>query len=370
MKKERNSSIELLRLVAMYAIVADHFALYTSAKEYIPSLPVGITKFVFQVFFLGGGWFGNALFFIVSVWFLSDRNSTVVDSVRRIWILERELLFWSISLLGISMFMKRTGVMDAGVALSPMKAVFPLATSLWWYPTCYAIFLLFLPVLSSGLRSIGRRAHALLAVIVLVIWSNVVPGISFEVTGPSVLLFLGWYVAVTYYKWYIHDDSRSKAWFFIGVGMSVAIAYWLLAMIAPLLAPSMKTLQLHLDWVYRTPALFTAFGVFLLANKVTIHSKVINYAAASSFGIYLIHCYPPMLQWWTHLNVIDALFGSQYVLLYSLLAILLIFLICLCLDMIRMLLFRFTCDKAKGHLFDVIRSKAKEVIDGKEQDEK
>lgn len=95
----RNSSIELLRLISMFMIVACHFVMGNRANGasglWISEQPLSFTKFFYQVICRGGGWFGNIVFFTISVWFLIDKNITVknftqmyLDSRKRITVLE------------------------------------------------------------------------------------------------------------------------------------------------------------------------------------------------------------------------------------------------------------------------------------------
>lgn len=94
------------------------------------------------------GKIGITLFLLISLWFLVDREQTVKKSCRRIWLLERELLFWSF--VGLAMqYVDNPKSVDADVWLD---AIFPITRNEWWYATSYVILLLLLPFLLVGLR--------------------------------------------------------------------------------------------------------------------------------------------------------------------------------------------------------------------------
>ncbi|MGO5062605.1 hypothetical protein ACTQ4A_00385 [Bifidobacterium pseudolongum] len=92
-KKSRNSSIELLRLISMLMIVSLHFVQSTDIGEWIARQPTSCNKFIYQCVFMSGGWVGNFVFFAISVWFLLEGKPTFRECLKRIWIMERQLLF-------------------------------------------------------------------------------------------------------------------------------------------------------------------------------------------------------------------------------------------------------------------------------------
>lgn len=349
----RNSSIELLRLLAMLMVVCNHFVQYSPLYKALPYWPAGITKFVFQVVFMSGGWFGDVLFFAISVWFLLDKTTGFRDSCRRVWVLERELLFWSLILFGLTVFAKWQGIYQQGIAKLAVESVFPIASGLWWYPTSYALFLLFMPFLVKGLRVLGKRSHCVLSVVMLLLWSNLISLFPFDAAYPSVLLFTGWAVAIAYYRWYIKPLSTKACLLLVLVGLGVASAYWTVANVFSAVTGAVS-FQTELAFCYRTPGMLMAFGVFLLAERAPFYSGVLNWIAQSAFGVYLIHCYPSTLNWWSHSGIVDSIVHSNHPLLGSLCFVLTLFLICLLLDIVRHLLFTVSLDRRRGRMFDVL----------------
>ena len=89
----RNSSIELLRIVAMFMILAHHFVVHNGYD--VKNLSLGPERTFFQLVMQGGGKVGVVIFFTISAWFFLDKKQTIKSNLKRIWILEREVLFWS-----------------------------------------------------------------------------------------------------------------------------------------------------------------------------------------------------------------------------------------------------------------------------------
>lgn len=54
-KRERNSSIELLRLLAMLMIVGFHYLIMNESSYWVSQQPMSMNKFVLQTIIAGGG---------------------------------------------------------------------------------------------------------------------------------------------------------------------------------------------------------------------------------------------------------------------------------------------------------------------------
>ena len=136
---QRNSSIELLRIIAMFMILMHHFVVHNGYDEL--NLPLGPERIFFQLVMAGGGKVGVVIFFSISAWFFLDKEQTIKSNLKRVWIMERELLFWSLALMMFYLVFDRA---DLGPKLM-VRSLVPLSTGIWWYATAYAIFLMLLP---------------------------------------------------------------------------------------------------------------------------------------------------------------------------------------------------------------------------------
>ena len=134
----RQSGIELLRIIAMYLIVTHHMVNHNSFD--FLGQPGSFRQVVLSLFQFVPGKIGIALFFIASAWFLSTGTANLKNACRKIWVLECEILFWSIAGLVFQLLINPEVVHFQQVIM----AFFPTITQLWWYTTCYALFLIFL----------------------------------------------------------------------------------------------------------------------------------------------------------------------------------------------------------------------------------
>ena len=349
----RNSSFELLRLLAMYMIILHHYVVHNPFPVY--DEPASVSQFIYTCF-LPLGKVGVDIFFGISAWFLCQNpDLSPRKSLKRIWVLERQMLFYSLLLmLGFVLF-DRKGISRSQIVYS----VFPLVSDLWWYPTNYAVFLLFYPFVTVGLRKMGQRMHGCLAVILLVVW-----GLAYGLTPnnyvgflPSTFVgFIYQYLLISYYRWYLKKASKTLGWSMIGLG-SVAI----LGLV--LFGDWMRTFThdgfpwMILDYINgesKLPFLVVAFGALLVADRTHIRSRLINYLAKGTFGVYLLHDYPPVrILLWDCFDI-RKIWGQDAAVVYSLALVLLIFMVCLAIDLIRDRLFALTIDRHKGRWFDLL----------------
>lgn len=114
----RNSSVELLRLIAMFMITYRHAILENGTTDdlsnWMLSQPVSFNKYFFQIIVQGGGWVGNVIFFTISAWFLLDRQLSTQSALKRIWLMEREILFWSLTLFAVTILLHTRGLYEGG----------------------------------------------------------------------------------------------------------------------------------------------------------------------------------------------------------------------------------------------------------------
>lgn len=190
----RNSSIETLRIIAMFMILAHHFIIHNGYD--VLKLPLGPERIFFQLVMAGGGKVGVVIFFSISAWFFLDKEQTIKSNLKRAWIMERELLFWSLTLVTFYLAFDRA---DLSMKLM-VNSVMPLSMGVWWYATAYAIFLALLPFLAKGLKALSREYHLALAIIVLAIWGlqSFIPGL--QSLTDNIFGFVYVFILISAYK--------------------------------------------------------------------------------------------------------------------------------------------------------------------------
>ena len=94
--KQRDSKVELLRIISMWFIVAHHFLIHNA--EPISAFPGTLTRMVCNGVLYPSGRIAVAVFFIITVWYLADAKLTLRGQMRRAWTLLGQMLFYSVLL--------------------------------------------------------------------------------------------------------------------------------------------------------------------------------------------------------------------------------------------------------------------------------
>lgn len=349
----RNSSFELLRLIAMYMIILHHHVIHNPFPVYDES--ASLNQFIY-VCFMPLGKVAVDIFFGISAWFLCEaRDSSLRKSLRRIWVLERQILFYSLPLMVCFVLFDRKDISRWQI----LNSVFPTISGIWWYPTNYVLFLLFYPFVTMGLRKMGRSMHGLLVVILLLVWGLVyglTPSAYAGFLSATFVSFIYQYVLIAYYRWYLKKAPKALGWSMIGLGSLAIIGVVLFGDWVRRFTHSgyPRIIFNYINAEGKLPLLLVAFGALLVADTIHFKSRLINHLAKGTFGIYLLHDYPSVrLVLWDYFDIRKT-WGQHYTVVYSLVMVFLVFLVCLVVDLIRDWLFTLTIDRHKGRWFDLL----------------
>ncbi|WJO87011.1 acyltransferase family protein [Bifidobacterium catenulatum] len=344
-----NSGIELLRIIAMFMILIHHFIVHNGYD--MLKLPLGPERIFFQLVMQSGGAIGVVIFFSISAWFFLDREQTIKSNLKRVWIMERELLFWSLILVTFYLAFDRA---DLGMKLMA-KSIMPLSMGVWWYATAYAIFLTLLPFLAKGLKALGREYHLALAATVLVIWglTSFIPGMIGIKDGFLGFIYL--FILFSAYKRYMEPFTTRQVWLMIGTGLGFFLLYTCASITLPLLGHDMG---IYITGAWKLPVIMVGFGVFLLFDRVTFHNRTINRIAQSAFAVYLITEYAVSEKLlWVRLFNLQNLYQQPLTILQILGILLAIYTTCTLIDFIRQALFAAAIDRHRGRWFELLWDK-------------
>ena len=89
--KNRESGIELLRIIAMLLIVLHHEVMHNALP--VLDQELSVKKLTLQLFYFTPGKVGIALFFIISAWFVVDKTPSLRLSCRKVWIFRERTSF-------------------------------------------------------------------------------------------------------------------------------------------------------------------------------------------------------------------------------------------------------------------------------------
>lgn len=290
--KNRNSSIELLKFLAILMIVFVHSFPDIPKGDVVSNvgaIEFGRTTLDLQMNILvllhNIGQMCNDIFIICSAWFLLDSKHVKASKISN---MIADCFGLSLIMFGIFTCL---GYRLHGVYL--LRQFMPTCFNNNWFIVCYMLLYLIHPLLNRIIYQITQGELLLYSVLFLIIYcviSFVLPGGLFyynELVG-----FVGIYFVVAYFKLYLPKmmKSKSAAWKFI----IVFGAIWLLLHVATVFVGvryGILSDQL-LGWEqFRNPCyIFMGIGVFMLFSNNTFYNPLINNLASMSLIIYVIQC--------------------------------------------------------------------------------
>ena len=347
-RSSRNSSIELLRILSMFAIVMHHYALKGTFdwNPYNPKYSGAIKVNLFLHYF---GKLGVVLFVLFGAYFLCEKQF----NFRRPINLIVTTVFYSFGLYFVFKLFNPTGIWGTDSVVRVLLP-FPLPSG-YWFVYSYIVMLFAMPFLNIIIRSLTKQKLLLLIIGLILLWSFLSIGLqifdskpdtfvdSFGYT-PTTYFFLVYFVSA-YIRKYSGKILNSKVYTMFGAVICVLIAILLSA-----LAINEKLFNGIADLfdVNSPLVLLTSIFIFSYFKNIQFNSRIINYIAGSMFGVYLIHedsFVRPFI--WQNILSSNLYAGSgiEY-LLAGLLFSLIVFISCILIDIIfRRLIFSGTINQ-------------------------
>lgn len=222
-----------------------------------------------------------------------------------------------------------------------ISTIIPITSGNWWFITTYFVLFLFIPVLNSFINKLNSRTLLFITGIILIFW--VTPKIiGFDYSGLQMAVF--YYILGAFLK--KSDFSINKWCSLLGYCLVWAILTILDIQKSQIIADGIVHLLLLkavLSGVI--VAVFSPLAVLLLFEffkNVKIESnKIINTVASTTFGIYLIHdsTVGRHFIWYKLFHCFDMQYQSRFFPLMALGTILIVFISCSLIDLLRQIIF-------------------------------
>ena len=366
MKKERQSNIEVLRILSMLMIIGHHFALHGrfNYSQYNAQL-VNVEKVlvIFQAF----GKIGVDIFVLIGAYFLVGRkykSSRIVNLL---------LVSTFYSTLIYIIFLIFHLEIRSDFANGNLWLPFPGVSS-YWFVWAYIVMLIFMPVLNIALENMTKRQLQWFLIALTILWilipqlNTYFPGkLDFwvEHLGYSDgIFFVYLYLVAAYVKLYPNKFIKSL-WANI-----VVLFFELMLMYSSIVIPinkaathpnlySFNSAMLQEYSILTVLVAITIFNIFLNINLGRV--KIVNWIAASTFAVYLIHDNSLVRGvLWGYVDN-SKIKNADDMFLYGMKEIALIFVVCIAIDIVRRLLlgwlFNWLTQKIGGLLDKIILSK-------------
>ena len=349
LKQERNSAIELLRIIAMVLIVMSH----SYVDGGFPSVSSGfaLNNYLLDWLYLGN--LGSDIFVMISGYFLCTKergNQSIVKLLAQVF-------FYSYLCLAIHFLLGNTATVR-----EIKRALFPTIYCEYWFFTAYIVTLALSPYINLFIRNASRNQLLSCLSIMIVLWSVIPTLTQMPMLGSELPQFLLFYLMGAYLKKY-PDNPLSVAKF--RRGLMICCAVLLLASSAVLRFFNSRIWSITVPEItfYGRSSIFVIGLAIGMVSTAVYHkpwsSKLVNTLASCTFGVYLLHENPLIRDtiWTVWLNN-DAYYDSQFLIFRILVSIAVVYIACTLVELVRQRLFA----KPLEYLIEKVFGKCAQII--------
>lgn len=328
-KIQRQSNIELLRIIAMVFVVLSHVAILS--PHYQEMLNMGGYHGL-ELLMLRLGKVGVHIFFLITGYF-SIRATFRAKGLRRVW---AQTVFYSLLFLAIGVVTKAHDL----TATSYVNAIFPVLFNQYWFVTTFLIIGFIAPALNTIVKSVDRTMlrNYLIGVTVFYYIASLIMGLTgwvntFDFTyclfTYSLTYCIGAYIALYRPKF----DMRLIL--MCVVLMLVVMVAWSSAVIKHIIPYDIFPLLIADNGILSIGLGMSIFLIFLQMKP--FHSVTINRIAASMFAVYLIHTNKTFINDIYAVLSLERFYYSAWFYVMPFIYALAIFIICVIIDQLRVL---------------------------------
>lgn len=330
---QRNSNLELFRIITMFLIVAHHYVVnsgLTGAGNPMYTNPSSL-RTVFLYLFGAWGKTGINCFVLISGYFMCTSHITAKKFAK----LLLEVEFYKI--IPYLLFVI-AGYRSFSV-VSLIKTVLPFTSVAQNFTGCYLIFFLLIPFLNVTLHHMTERQHIYL----ILLLGTVYVFLGSLLGGNIVMNYVTWFVVLYFIAAYVRLYPKkvfynTKLWGILAAG-AVAVS---VACVVGFHFIGMRIKMLNAYFLMvdsnKILAFATAFCGFMFFKNVEVkQSKFINTVAASSFGVLLIHASSDTMRnfLWVDLLHVKEMYNSPFLIIHALVSVLGIHVVCTAIDYLR-----------------------------------
>ncbi len=345
-QNNRSSNFELLRIVAMFMIVACHYCAHGIRHLLNPELGSiwlnGLqTNRMFTSLLINGGDVGNGIFFLLTGYFMFEKEY----KIRRLVKLLSQVYFYAFFMLIVYFVVRFSNIYSFPEFTSMSKlmllinAIIPITSGSWWFIQTYIILFLFIPVINNFLEKLNSKSFVFVLCLIWIFWllpktigfwySNLQMAVFFYILGAGLK------------KCEIKLNKYLFLLFFCIIWLLLSLIDIKSSQIIEI--NNFKTHLLKMFYTAASASFLTPLAVvclFEFFKKLTIKSnKTINIIASTTFGIYLIHdsTVGRTLIWNKIFHCLDSQYNSVYFPLLAFLSAFTVFICCFIIDYLRQL---------------------------------
>ena len=327
-KKERNSNLELYRIIVMLSIVAHHYVVNSGLLKVMEQDP---TSYRSVYYYLFGAWgkVGINCFVLITGYFMCKSQITMKKFLK----LLLEVMFYKIVINGV--------FFSLGMLPINIKNIFwmlmPISSISYGFVPCFLLFFLCIPFLNILIHNMTQRQHQWLLGLLLGIYTGLGTLIPGKVSSNYVTWFCVLYFISSYIR--LYQPLPKMRWGLLsgGVILLSTASVILILLVNAHFGKNLKPYYFIND-SYKILAVALGVSMFMWFKDMKIpQSRIINRTAQSCFGVLLIHANSDTMRHWLWKDTFNVAgqYNTDTFILHSILSVLAIYVVCTLIDQIR-----------------------------------
>ena len=360
-EKIRNSNFELLRIFAMFLIIIHHYSVHAGWDMFtFENFSVNI---ILTQFMRYGGKIGCHLFMLITGYFMIKKQI----NFKKIFYLALEMEFYSVTIFLIFRFIR-----GESYGISDWIRYFKPVVFGNWFVVNYIMLYFFIPFINKFLNSLEKPDFKKLLIVTIFIYS-IVPSIWYyfgkgEWQFSNFDFLLVSYMIGAYISLYGINKFESKKYCFKILFISVLIILLLIGLFDFLAIKLKQNKYIEMATITRFETsifvILISITLFYLFKNKDIKSRLINFVASSTLGIYLIHDNFILRGWiWKEVYPNNNYLYSNYMIVHFIIKVIAVFIICLVIDKLRLYLIEKPLKKPLDKLYEKVESLSKKVYE-------
>ncbi|MCI8417914.1 MAG: acyltransferase [Lachnospiraceae bacterium] len=330
-EQNRDSSIEIFRIITMICIIAHHYVVNSGILEEITRENIMSLNTLFSLVFGWGGKTGINCFVLITGYFMCKLNI----SIKKFLKLFLEIEFYNI-ILSLAFIVSGYDSFSWSGFIKTIVPVYDLGTG---FVSSYLVFYLFIPYLNLLIKVMEEIQH--IGLILVCLFCGMLLQTFFVVSNT--FSYVGWFMVLYFIASYIRlypkrffEDRRLCIILFV---MSLLLSWGSVIFNAYIYAKWGIRIRFYrfVD-TNRILAVLTAVSAFLFFKNLHLkHCPIINKFAASVFGVLLIHANSDIMRKWLWQDVLRNVqaYHSNYLLIHAFTSVIGIYVIATFIDMLR-----------------------------------
>ncbi|MEE0264877.1 MAG: acyltransferase [Acutalibacteraceae bacterium] len=325
-KKTRNSNLEILRILSVIMIIAHHYALHG-----FDNVPYSFNKNVLEIL-VSGGKLGVDIFVMISGYYMLNSKFTLNKFLK----LASQVITYSVGLYVLFIILGAKLTFD-------ITYFTPIINDSYWFITCYVLLMFLTPFLNHFCKNINQKQHLSIIMVITLMFpiSQLLLLTELKKYGTPLTIFILLYLIACYIRMY-NDKIKGTAARHITVAVLVTLIYFIALVLLNHLASSInlgfaEELLTYIKSQNSILLLIISTELLIGFTKMKAHHiSWVNILSSASFGVYLIHDSDTTRHHiFRYLLQTTTMTESNLLIPHALLAVLIIFCICVIIDLLR-----------------------------------